>query len=459
MDSLNNNETLSPEGATGNSIWESIFSWFASGYNIQALVLSAAVFCVLCFLIFSKYEKVRSVCIWADSKLGGLTITFLGVMWAAQVSMFSQELKNQIFNFSFEVESFLFLIFIYLVSILVLSKEMGQSDRINKKEEKLSKQLTHLPPKKILSYISDEKEIISQLVQTCRIYYFVSVNNWSAQDASKDEIKLKKLSDDIISNIMKTLCKASALWDDDFEHNNLKYSANIFIPTGSEFLIKLAKYKSEHLIYRSIQGSPFFMLSENMQSKIEHCDGILFCQRQYSVSYSAKNDFEMSQNSSDPVICIPYCKKKDTAESPRQPNFFGASEAFVNSRVEYVGDSNEALDKFLGKLKNNGAFSGQLTNKFEQGIRNYYANDSGKSIISIPLFRYRDPFEVETSATSELIGVLNLYRDKAGILMTEERGNAFHELIRPLCFNLSYVLSLMEMYEKRSVQAKKETSK
>ncbi|TOP65124.1 hypothetical protein CGH11_25180, partial [Vibrio parahaemolyticus] len=93
MDSLNNNETLSPEGATGNSIWESIFSWFASGYNIQALVLSAAVFCVLCFLIFSKYEKVRSVCIWADSKLGGLTITFLGVMWAAQVSMFSQELK------------------------------------------------------------------------------------------------------------------------------------------------------------------------------------------------------------------------------------------------------------------------------------------------------------------------------------------------------------------------------
>ncbi|TOP64764.1 hypothetical protein CGH11_25325, partial [Vibrio parahaemolyticus] len=156
---------------------------------------------------------------------------------------------------------------------------------------------------------------------------------------------------------------------------------------------------------------------------------------------------------------IPYCKKKDTAESPRQPNFFGASEAFVNSRVEYVGDSNEALDKFLGKLKNNGAFSGQLTNKFEQGIRNYYANDSGKSIISIPLFRYRDPFEVETSATSELIGVLNLYRDKAGILMTEERGNAFHELIRPLCFNLSYVLSLMEMYEKRSVQAKKETSK
>lgn len=124
-----------------------------------------------------------------------------------------------------------------------------------------------------------------------------------------------------------------------------------------------------------------------------------------------------------------------------------------------MGDSNEALDKFLGKLKNNGAFSGQLTNKFEQGIRNYYANDSGKSIISIPLFRYRDPFEVETSATSELIGVLNLYRDKAGILMTEERGNAFHELIRPLCFNLSYVLSLMEMYEKRSVQAKKETSK
>lgn len=455
---LNNNETPPAGGGAEKSVWESAGSWLSSDYNTEALVLSIVVFVFLCVLVFSKYERVKPVCTWADSKLGGLAITFLGVMWAAQVSMFSQELKNQLFAFSFKIESFLFLVCIYLVSILVLSKEMGQSDRINKKEEKLSKQLTHLPPKKILSYISDEKEIISQLVQTCRMYYFISVNNLSDQELSRDKEKLKKLSDDIVKNIMQTLCKASALWDNDFEHNNLKYSSNIFIPIGSEYLSKLIAYDSDHFICKSIHNSPFFMLSENMQSKIEHCDGVLFCQRQYSTNYSAKNNFEMSENSSEPVICIPYCKdNKD--KTPRQPNFFGASESFVNSRVEYVGDSNVALDRFLSELKGNGAFSDQLTNKFEVGIRNYYANDSGKSIISIPLFRYRDPFDIKTSATNDLIGVLNLYRDKAGILMTEERGNAFHELIRPLCFNLSYVLSLMEMYEKHTVQVEKETSK
>lgn len=423
-------------------------------YNFFAIIASIATFTLIVVLILPRFKNhTRFICSWADSKVGGLLITLLGVMWAAQVSIYANELRVQISSANIKGDALTFITLIYTVLILVLSKEIGQSERISKKESKLSKQLTHLPPKKILSYISDQKEIISQLVQTCRLYYFISINNISSDNIKNENKTLKEISDNIIKDIIKSICKASALWDDDFEHNNLKYSANVFIPSKSEHLIRLAELKPDNLILKSIKSSPFFMLSDNIQSKIEHCDGVLFCQRQFSVSYTEKEQFEVSAESCETVICIPYRLNSSPKQPVCQPNFFGAPEAFVNSRVEYVRDSAEALERFLNRVKNNTPFSDHITKKFEQEIKNYYSNDTAKSIISIPLFRYENPFGVSSQATEDIIGVLNIYRNKTDILMTEERGNVFHELIRPLCFNLSYVLSLIQMYEKHSTQA------
>ncbi|EGR3145558.1 hypothetical protein DLI04_24435, partial [Vibrio parahaemolyticus] len=83
-----------------------------------------------------------------------------------------------------------------------------------------------------------------------------------------------------------------------------------------------------------------------------------------------------------------------------------------------------------------------VNKSFVKSVRDYYQNDSGKSILSIPMKRYEivDPFNIKL--THEVFGVVNLYSNKRGMLLTKERAELFYEMIRPLCNNLSLILSL-----------------
>lgn len=100
------------------------------------------------FVTKSSNRLVYRACDFFDSKSGSLIITVLGVSWAAQVSIYANELKDQITSYSVGFELYLFIFVISLMLIFLLMKEHGQSRRIKIKEDKLKDQLTNLPPKK-----------------------------------------------------------------------------------------------------------------------------------------------------------------------------------------------------------------------------------------------------------------------------------------------------------------------
>ncbi|EGR1599142.1 TPA: hypothetical protein ACMDUI_004623 [Vibrio parahaemolyticus] len=394
------------------------------------------------FVTKSSNRLVYRACDFFDSKSGSLIITVLGVSWAAQVSIYANELKDQITSYSVGFELYLFIFVISLMLIFLLMKEHGQSRRIKIKEDKLKDQLTNLPPKKILTFIAEQNEKISHMVQKLRLEYLVLIEG--SAFTKEDLNSFKTQSDSRIKYILAQMAEASYRWDDDYENLDNKYRSNIFIPSPSHSLTPLAETKTSHPLKASLENSPFFLFNDNVSSRISHSDGVLFCQKQYSTEFPAAKANEGAAVGvvDNHIISFPYTNVADKPCGKHNPNFFGAVQAYISGDVQYISDSREVLNDFLDELNEIPDYDEYVNKLFVKSVRDYYQNDSGKSILSIPMKRYEivDPFNIKL--THEVFGVVNLYSNKRGMLLTKERAELFYEMIRPLCNNLSLILSL-----------------
>lgn len=442
-----------------------------SNYKYKLISFLIMLFTVLAirFVNSTNRDSVYKACDFFDSKIGSLIITILGVYWAAQVSLYATELRTQISKFSPDKELTTFIFVISLLMISLLMKEQGQSRRIKIKERKLNNQLTNLPPKRILTFIAAENEIINHIIQGLRLDYLILFSGNIDIKSNANAVAFKKNSDKLIKYILQTICDASSKWDDEYDHQDITYSANIFIPATKDALLPL--YENDYpnnpsnKLIESLTKSPFFLFSENLKSKIDHCDGVLFCQKQYSVthkicntptntnehenSYTNTINIDHEEKNNEPMVCFPYVKNK---RGKHNPNFFGAVQSFVNKEIEYIGNSREVLNDFLKQLSEENVYESYISKSFIEKVRTYYKDDDGKSILSIPLLSYdiHSPIKI-TPNKEEVHAIVNLYRNKNGMLLTKERAESFYELIRPLCCHLSLVLSLNKALESASV--------
>ena len=260
----------------------------------------------------------------------------------------------------------------------------------------------------------------------------------------------------IIKYILNAICNASSKWDDEYDQQDIFYSANIFIPASKKALLPL--YENDYprnpnnKIVESLNKSPFFLFNDNLKSKIDHSDGVLFCQKQYTVTHcnndkpskKENNDTAAAEKLNAPMACFPYVINKNDKHNP---NFFGAVRSFVNKEIEYISNSREVLGDFLTQLSEENTYDRYLSKSFIERVRAYYKDDEGKSILSIPLINYEINSPIAVKPSTEVHAVVNLYRNKNGMLLTKERAESFCELIRPLCCHLSLVLAFNKAIE------------
>lgn len=160
-------------------------------YGLFSILIITVTACAIIYICRSRHRLTYKFCDFFDSKIGSLIITVLGVYWAAQVSLYATELRNQISNLSPDQELTIFILVVALLMLSLLMKEQGQSRRIKIKESKLNDQLTNLPPKRILTFIATENELINHMMQSLRVDYFIIYNSDATNNAT---LQFKKIA-------------------------------------------------------------------------------------------------------------------------------------------------------------------------------------------------------------------------------------------------------------------------
>lgn len=125
-------------------------------------------------------------------------------------------------------------------------------------------------------------------------------------------------------------------------------------------------------------------------------------------------------------------------QSRPSKNLLGAPIAAITGEMSYVNDTSE-MARFAKKQR---VFSrGELTN-----IDSYYQGDNkGRSIISVPIFAKYDVAEARPP-----MGVLNIYRDQAGIMGSKGRATQFALIVTPFV-NLIRRLMLERQRQQSSI--------
>jgi hypothetical protein len=383
------------------------------------------------------------ICSMANSGFGTTMLTGLSITWASYVSLYANDLREQLSTFNFHIESLVFTVTIFLAVMIAILKEMGSQRQSKESEKRIKEEYSALPPQTIINMISKDiilhnqnmtqlKEIVSAL------YLRTQVNKTQTSLIYKNLIKsIESEIDSIICNILK----ATKTWDNE-TNSNITYHVNFFHALNSKQL--LTDYKNGKLsksIIDSINSSSFFLFSDSFECKLSFCEYILLGSRQYSTCTEEKE-----KN----AICLPFSSKKfEESNITVQPNLAGAPNSLYSSRNEHIGDIIKVFKEFCSELENSGHLD--LTQRYLNGIKKYYAKDNARSLLSIPIKRYLNTHTYKAEIDEKFIGVLNIYADKKYMFKTNQKADAFYAIMSPLMHNLSILISMQVEVTNRSL--------
>lgn len=389
-----------------------IYIEFAPQLNIAALVI----FCVfLCF--FVRQERVREgidgfICRIVGNGLSSTYVALVTLVFGALFSVYSSELKSEMQNGIGVTVSLSLFGLVCLFFILKKNDEVIQSDLKNK-EARLDNQinnlkahLSNMPPKSVLSNISQHVIMLNELV----------LNN-----SVDNELKIKA--------ILRSIVTLAKMWDGHGDNDDVDYNINLML------LLDCSAVKREILqggdeYKKAIEASPFFLFSDNVDSCLDNCNAILYTKREYSISTNQERSISECDT---PCMCLPVSFNLD---SNRQPNIFGAAASVESKKAIYIPDTAEALRKFiLDAQSSHPRFSG----KFKASLEEYY-RERRASIYSIPLLEQN----------GNVLSIVNIYQNNSissnnkMILRSEEHAGSFYYLMAPICNMLVQVLQELE---------------
>ena len=151
---------------------------------------------------------------------------------------------------------------------------------------------------------------------------------------------------------------------------------------------------------------------------------------------SATIDSESEADSSLTAFALPIPKEHKVDGSGGKPLFRilpGGPFAFVSREPDIYADTSELLDW----CREYGDFTANVTEQ----IKSYFSSSEAenvKSFISLPLI---------SEEGQDPVGVLNIHRDKPGLLTDEARGTHFALVIRPLQNMLIMLLEKIQEVE------------
>ena len=167
---------------------------------------------------------------------------------------------------------------------------------------------------------------------------------------------------------------------------------------------------------------------EDQKSMMDSADG--FLKVDLDLATKERTDGEIDREIDD--LMLTFDLKGGSKSKKKTRNLAGAPISVVTGEMSYVGDTSQ-MSEFAKEQK---GFSPDELSKIES---NYAGDDKGRSIISLPV-----PFEFSSAGYKLPMAIINLYRDYAGIMGSEERAKQFAHLMTPLVGGLRSLIVEMK---------------
>ncbi|EHR6175837.1 hypothetical protein ACHE4N_000329 [Vibrio parahaemolyticus] len=423
-----------------------------------SLTIAATIFWVLWILIsfIGYYEKWKIVNSWMEgaASIGGnLTFAIVSVVWASTVSVFGNELKEELFGKeTLTMVSFFFLNSVYLAVFL------GTLISLHRKKVELDNQ-TSAPPE-ALSVASKSIIELQQEFRRCLSDW----DNISNEISTLTHDEAKDFEDNLVDakkGCLSALLDVANAWNGRAEF--IGYKANLLNIIDSNDVSKLLhsqgpisplSHGSFTFSSDAIENSPFFLFSNSTQSKIERCDYLLVNEQDLSVSL---NYGEREESNHFP-ICLPFSltRKNPATNKLKQPNFIGAPLALQLEQPYYVSSTTEKVNAYIESLKSNKSYANFVDRNFVNSIHKYYEDDSAGSLISVPLntYAYNEAEQEWYRQGGKHTCILNVYANQEHLFTNNDVVQSYILLVKPICHMLAVLISLRLKWSKMRKQVK-----
>lgn len=355
----------------------------------------------------------------AGTSWGSMIIALLTIGSAAMISVMSGDIKNEYTATHTWAEFFetdylwpsIKLSFAAVIAVFL--REVGVVTSTRKKEKELQDRLTTMPPKQFLAAYSDAMIDIRFLFES------------QAQDNSQP-MSRESLASDIRVVLTKILVLAQN-WD---SAPTETYRANVM-------MVELDKDQIRKDFSTQVNKSPFFLFNSNIDARLDNADGILHITDLELSTLVGAQDLAKPDNEIMP-ICFPF--KMDASDHAKsQPNLPGGPVAVSSMESQYIEDSRRHFKQWL---EDEALQNPHITEHYKSIISRYYTSHRyATSILSIPLFSRNTG-----SAKKNPIGCLNIYNNKANILLGDSRNEQFVQLLQPICAYLHDMILLYRAY-------------
>lgn len=403
------------------------------------LVSFVVSFCLYFFLIF-KYKNEKKSFVTQESSakkhLHNTLFVSVSIFWAVTVSIYGNDLKNQIEAINFDGKMFAFAISIEIAIILACYFYLLNS----RKEE-----LEDIAPKK--DTVEKNSSSINDVIKNyedCLEDWLYLYEKFDVIDRSQFLVVEKS----IISSIefcMLQMIEVLHKWTND---SGTVLKVNLLNILDAKDLRKaLETTQSANSISPEIlMNSPFFLFNDNWQSCLERCDKVLI-NEQSMTQVVGQCDIP---NAHFP-LCLPYSVNDFNDDGqPMQPNVIGAPDALRSGSIRYVPSLQEEIAEYLEKrIKNGKNYSSFSTNNYDSRLRSYYESDTAASVISIPLsfVQPKLPGLSEDDRNSvktpfAFASVLNIYAHSNHILANKDVVESYCLLTKPIWEILSKLVSM-----------------
>ncbi|MFQ1692596.1 hypothetical protein ACK38U_08805 [Aeromonas veronii] len=396
-----------------------------------------------------------------QSGYGNILFIMVGILWASAVSVFGSDIKSQVFEANKEIswETFCFIITVLCSVNVGIYHYIGQQRKHREEQSR--------PPIKAVKLASVDIVELTQILKTCVLDWQAILNAPITTSAKEQVEKLDKLETSLRSakrSCLKSLLNVASNWYDS-DNENITYRANFFnLAPAKGVLDEFEKSDISDVIgpkpkyafnIEAVLASPFFLFNDNWRSRLEKSDYILVNEQDLSVSLPS----DAPTRASVP-ICMPYSNQDpDSSNGPKQPNLHGAPLSRQLKRPVYIPDLKRQVDKTIDDLKNSPAHRDYIKDKFVHELYSYYEQDSTKSILSIPVYKYYigGPFSLEgridkpVKDNDIIVCIANIYTDRINMFNNDEMIESYCDIVKPITYILSVLVSmrvnLIELHE------------
>ncbi|PAY00034.1 hypothetical protein CKO50_17300 [Pseudoalteromonas sp. HM-SA03] len=337
-----------------------------------------------------------------------------GVAWASSVSIYNNELKEQIVTASVPLSlvGILFMLSNSVAVILLTLRHRG--NHITLESERA------LPPASVISFSADiHKANLARVMKATSASKEMSIE--SDKDVKSKNHK-KQVANSVISEMIKETISSMVELANNWNQSRLgelKYSANLFSVIKKDDL----DFTKEEELREAVESSPFFLYVDSFESRTAHCDYLIISQQEYSTC----NKKKLLKNGQ--MMVLPF--SDSSTNLPKfHPNFEGAPQSLLTGQARYISDTKVLSEAFFKGTESTG-HAEFLTKNYKAKIEQYYLKDDTLSLLSIPLF----------DSNNNYLAVLNIYSEQKNMLYSEDRAKAFYDFIRP---HTQFVATLIE---------------